>query len=291
MPKGLIVNNISNTYTVKMNKQAYICTAKGKFKNENIVPVVGDNIEFDIIDEDKKEGVITEILERNIYLKRPRVANVTQIMLVISIKSPKPDLLMLDKQIAFAEFLGLKPIIIINKSDLAKKGEMENIESIYTNIGYEVIITEAQKCIGIDKIKEKLKNNITVFSGNSGVGKSTITNSLLGTIKTKEGDISKKNQKGKNTTTAVTIYETGKNSYIVDTPGFSSFDISEINYKDLKNYFIEFKKEECEFLDCSHTKERNCKVIDKVTAGVISEERYKNYKNLYNILRESNKTL
>lgn len=291
MPKGTIVKNISNTYTVKMNKQAYVCTAKGKFKNYNINPVVGDNVEFDIIDEDKKEGVITEILEREVYLKRPKVANITQIMLVISIKNPKPDLLMLDKQIAFAEFLHVKPVIIINKCDLDENHEAEYIQNIYSKIGYDVIITEAKNNIGIKQIKEKLKNNLTVFSGNSGVGKSTITNSILGKIKAKEGQISEKNKKGKNTTTAVAIYEAEKNSYIVDTPGFSSFDITEIDYKDLKNYFIEFKKDECEFIDCSHTKERSCKIIDDVTDGIISKERYENYCILYNNLKENCKII
>lgn len=289
MPRGLIVNNISNIYTVKMNKQVYFCTAKGKFKNENVTPIVGDNIEFDIIDEEKKEGVITQIHERTVYLKRPKVANVTQIMLVVSIKNPKPDLLMLDKQIAFAEFLKLKPIIIINKCDLDNKEEAKRIKNIYSNIGYEVVITEAKNDIGINKIKEKLKNNITVFSGNSGVGKSTITNCILGKMKTKEGEISQKNKKGKNTTTSVTIYEFEKYSYIVDTPGFSSFDIEEIDYKELKKYFIEFKKEECEFIDCSHIKEQNCKIIDDVTKSLISEERYNNYKNLYELLKEKSK--
>lgn len=287
MPKGLIVNNISNTYTVKMNELEYICIAKGKFKNESIIPVVGDNVGFDIIDEYKNEGIITEILERNVYLKRPKVANITQIMLVISIKSPKPDLYMLDKQIAFAEFLKIKPIIIINKCDLEKNNEVEYIKEIYSKIGYEVILTEAKNNLGINKIKELLKNNITVFSGNSGVGKSTITNSILGKIKTKEGEISEKNQKGKNTTTAITIYEVEKNSYIVDTPGFSSFNIDEINYKDLKKYFIEFSQDECEFLDCSHTKERNCKIIDDVKNEFISKERYKNYCNLYQTLKDN----
>jgi len=289
MPKGLIINNISNIYTVKLNNQEYTCTAKGKFKNENISPVVGDNIVFDIIDEEKKEGIITEILERTVYLKRPKVANITQIMLVISIKNPKPDLLLLDKQIVFAEFLGVKPIIIINKCDLDKKGETEHIKKTYSKIGYDVIIAEAAYKKGINQIVEKLKNNLTVFSGNSGVGKSTITNSILGDIKTKEGEISLKNKKGKNTTTTVTIYELDKYSYIVDTPGFSSFDISEINYKDLKKYFIEFKKEDCEFLDCSHTKERKCKIIEEVKSGTISEERYKNYCALYEILKENSK--
>lgn len=285
MLKGLIINNISNIYTVKANNQIYICTAKGRFKNEDITPVVGDNVEFEIIDEEKKEGVIAEILDRKIYLKRPKVANITQIMLVISIKSPKPDLLLLDKQIAFCEYLNIKPIIAINKCDLDKKDEVNKIRNIYSNIGYEIIVTEAANNKGIDILKEKLKNNITVFSGCSGVGKSTITNSLIGDIKTKEGEISKKNQRGKNTTTAVTIYELEENTYIVDTPGFSSFDINEIDYKDLKKYFIEFQNKECEFLDCSHTKERNCKIIDDLTKGLVSKERYDNYINLYESLK------
>lgn len=286
MPSGLIINNISNTYLIKFQNEEYLCTAKGKFKNENITPIVGDNVKFDIISKEKKEGLITEIYERKVYLKRPKVANITQIMLVISIKNPKPDLLMLDKQIAFAEFLKIKPIIIINKCDLDKKQEVEKIEKTYSDIGYEVIIAEAKNEKGINKIKDKLKNNITVFSGNSGVGKSTITNALLGKEETKEGEISKKNKKGKNTTTTVTIYEIQNDSYIVDTPGFSSFEIEEISYKDLKKYFIEFKEMECEFLDCSHTKERNCKIIDEVTKGIISKGRYDNYCTLYNNLKD-----
>lgn len=286
MPSGLIINNISNTYWIKCQDKIYSCTAKGKFKNDNIVPVVGDNIKFEIIDSEKKEGIITEISERKVYLKRPKVANITQIMLVVSIKNPKPDLLMLDKQIAFAEFLGIKPIIIINKCDLDEKGETQKIEKIYTNIGYKVIITEAKNEKGINEIKDKLKNNITVFSGNSGVGKSTITNVLLGKEKTKEGEISVKNKKGKNTTTAITIYEIEKDSYIVDTPGFSSFEIEEISYKDLKKYFIEFRENECEFLDCSHTKERDCKIIRDVANKIISEERYENYCVLYEKLKD-----
>jgi len=285
MPNGIIVNNTSNIYTVRTDKQEYTCIAKGKFKNEVITPIVGDNVEFDIIDEGKKEGVITEIFERKVYLKRPKVANITQIMLVISIKNPKPDLLMLDKQLAFAEFLKIKPIIIINKCDLDKKNEVKHIENIYSNIGYKVITTEAKNNLGIEQIRNELKNNLTVFSGNSGVGKSTITNSILGEFKTREGEISRKSKKGKNTTTTTTIYEIGHNSYIVDTPGFSSFDIEEIDYKELKNYFIEFQKDECEFLDCSHTKERNCKIINDVTNEIISKERYDNYCNLYDFLK------
>ena len=161
---------------------------------------------------------------------------------------------MLDKQIVFAESLGLKVVIVLNKTDLDKKEEFKKIKEIYSNIGYEVIETEAKNRKGIEKLEEKLKNNINAFSGNSGVGKSTLINAIFNDITTKEGEISKKNKRGKNTTTAIKLYEIDKDTYIADTPGFSTFDISEIESKDLCFYFKEMKKEieKCRYVGCTH---------------------------------------
>ncbi len=171
MLEGVIVRNISNTYTVEINNKLYECNARGKFKNMDIIPVVGDRVLIEFIEENKNIAVITEILERSTYIKRPKLANLTKLIFVVSSKHPKPDLLMLDKQLAFAEFLGINVVIVINKMDLEKPEIIENIETIYEKIGYKVIVTNAKTGQGVDELKEELYNNISAFSGNSGVRK------------------------------------------------------------------------------------------------------------------------
>ena len=241
--QGLIVENISNMYKVKAEDKIYESTARGKFKKEDITPVVGDMVELEIIDETNRKAVIKEIKNRTVYIKRPKLANITQIIFVISSKDPKPDLLMLDKQLAFSEFLGINVIIVLNKIDLDDEKQFEKIEKIYKKIGYKVIETEAKKQKGIEKLQEQLKNNISAFSGNSGVGKSTLINGIFKRDITQEGEISKRNRRGKNTTTAIKLYEINENTYIADTPGFSTFDISEIPSQELENYFVEFERD------------------------------------------------
>lgn len=279
MQKGIIISNISNLYKVEINNKIYECNARGKFKNNEISPVAGDLVEIEIIDEEKKLGIINKIEERKNYLKRPKMANLSQIILVVSMKLPNPDLLLLDKQLVYAEYNKIKPIICLNKIDLEEEETIDYIARIYKNIGYKVIKTDAKNALGIDKLKEKLKNNITAFSGNSGVGKSTLINKIFNEKLTEEGILSKKNKRGKNTTTQVTLYKIEENSYIADTPGFSTFDVNEIEEKDLANYFIEFKPyiEKCQYADCSHIKEENCGVKKALEQGKISKERYNNF--------------
>ena len=230
---GKIIENISNLYKVEANGEIYEATARGKFKNENQTPVVGDNVEIDITDKEKHIAVIEKIIPRKVYIKRPKLANITQIVFVLSSKHPKPDLLMLDKQLAFAEFLGIKSVIVLNKIDLDQKEEVKKIKAIYEKIGYPVIETTAKEKKGIDALIKILKNNINAFSGNSGVGKSTLINGIFDREITQEGEISKRNKRGKNTTTSIKLYEIEQNTYIADTPGFSTFDISEIEYNEL----------------------------------------------------------
>ena len=258
MQKGIVTSNISDLYKVETNNIVYNCNARGKFKAGDISPVAGDLVEIDITDEDKKVGVIEKILERKNYIKRPKMANLSQIILVVSMKLPKPDLLLLDKQLVYAEYMNIKPIICLNKIDLEDEEKIDYIYSLYSTIGYTVIKTDAKNNVGVDQIKEHLQNNITAFSGNSGVGKSTLINSLLGKQIAEEGNISSKNKRGKNTTTQVLLYKIEENSYIADTPGFSTFDVSEIEKNDLAKYFIEFRPylAECEYADCSHKKRR-----------------------------------
>ena len=286
--KGKIIENISNLYKVEANKEIYEATARGKFKKDEITPVVGDNVEIEIIDEQERKAVINKIEERSVYVKRPKMANITQIVLVVSSKHPKPDLLMLDKQLAFAELLCIKAIIVLNKTDLDKEQSFKTIKNVYENIGYTVIETEAKTQKGVVELIEQLKDNINAFSGNSGVGKSTLINAIFDNEMTQEGEISKKNKRGKNTTTSTKLYEIDKNTYIADTPGFSTFDIFEIPYRELDKYFVEFRDgiKECEYIGCSHIKEENCGVKNGIKCGNINENRYKNYKQIYEELKD-----
>lgn len=288
MQRGLIIENISNKYIIKTENKMYNCFARGKLKQDSIYPTVGDMVNIEVLNEETNEAIINEILERKTYIKRPKISNVSQIMLVISSKHPKPDLLMLDKQLAYSELMNIKPVIIINKIDLAKEDEILNIEKIYTQIGYNVIKTNAITKVGIDKVKAILKDNISVFSGNSGVGKSTLINSLFDEKLTEEGNISLKNKRGKNTTTSTTLYEIYEDSYIADTPGFSTFDIDEIETVNLYKYFKEFKEKvkDCEFVGCTHIKEENCGIKKALKEGKIPQERYENYKKIYEDLKE-----
>ena len=285
-------------YKIKTEEKEYNAYARGKFKNEEITPLVGDIVEISILSENqvsnneknniKIDAVIERVLPRKNSLKRPKVANVDQIVFILSAKHPKPDLLMLDKQLAYAEFIGIEPIIIINKMDLA---DCEEIKKLYTQVGYKTIIASAKEIIGIDEIKENLRNKTSVFSGNSGVGKSSIINAIYGFNKIEEGEISKKNKKGKNTTTDIKLYEIEENTFIADTPGFSSFEINEIESSELDKCFIEFKDKikNCEFIGCTHIKEENCGIKEAVKNGEISEERYDRYCTIYEELKDKEK--
>lgn len=285
---GIIIENISNLYRIKAENKIYEATARGKFKQNEITPVVGDNVEFEILDEENRKAVIEEIGERKVYIKRPKLANITQIIFVVSSKDPKPDLLMLDKQLAFAEFLKINSVIVLNKTDLDKKEAFKEIKKIYEKIGYKVIITDAKNKQGIEELKAEMKNNINAFSGNSGVGKSTLINGIFDKDITEEGEISKRNKRGKNTTTSIKLYEIDENTYIADTPGFSTFDISEIESKNLEKYFREFKENiiNCEFVGCTHIKEENCGIKTAIQEGKIDISRYNRFCKIYNELKE-----
>ena len=293
--QGLIVENISNLYKIKVQNKIYEANARGKFKKEEITPVVGDKVEIQILDEENKKAVIEKIEPRTTYIKRPKMSNITQLILVVSSKNPKPDLLLLDKQLAFAEYLEIKPIIVLNITDLDKKKEFEKIKEIYQNIGYTVIETIAKEqennLSGIQELKKYLKWNINAFSGNSGVGKSTLINAIFKDTITQEGEISQRNKKGKNTTTSTKLYEIDENTYIADTPGFSTFDISEIEYKELDKYFKEFKPlvANCEFVGCTHIKEENCGIKNALQQGKIDSSRYDRFCKIYEELKEKDK--
>lgn len=287
--QGVIIGNVSNTYKIETTEKIYVAYARGKFKNRDIKPLVGDRVEIEVTDEEKNEAIIEEILPRNNEIKRPKIANIDQIIFIISTKNPKPDLLMLDKQLAYAEKIHVEPIIVVNKCDL--KEIYKSIKELYSKVGYKVIVTSAKQNIGINELKQVLRNKISVFSGNSGVGKSSIINALFDKEKTQEGEISKKNKKGKNTTTDTKLYKLEKDTYIADTPGFSSFEISEIESTELDKCFREFvpEIEKCEFVGCTHIKEENCGVKKAIQEGRVSTERYERYCSMYYELKEKEK--
>ena len=287
--QGIIIGNVSNTYKIETTEKIYVAYARGKFKNRDIKPLVGDRVEIEVTDEEKNEAIIEEILPRNNEIKRPKIANIDQIVFIISTKNPKPDLLMLDKQLAYAEKIHVEPVIVVNKCDL--KEIYKSIKELYSKVGYKVIVTSAKQNIGIDELKQVLQNKISVFSGNSGVGKSSIINALFDKEKTQEGEISKKNKKGKNTTTDTKLYKLEKDTYIADTPGFSSFEISEIESTELDKCFREFvpEIEKCEFVGCTHIKEENCGVKKAMQEGRVSTERYERYCSMYYELKEKEK--
>ena len=289
--RGIIIENIANLYKVKTEEGiVYEANARGKFKKDDITPVVGDFVECEVVKEDKEKDRVSidKILDRKVYIKRPKLANISQIVLVVSSKHPKPDLLMLDKQLAFIEYLGIKTLIVLNKTDLDKDKTFKQIKNVYEKIGYKVLETKAKEGVGIKELKKELLGNTNAFSGNSGVGKSTLINAIFDKDVTLEGEISKKSKRGKNTTTYTRLYEIDKNTFVADTPGFSTFDISEIESRDLCLYFKEFRKyiNDCEFVGCTHIKEENCGIKNAIKEGKIEQERYDRFCKIYNELKE-----
>ena len=278
--KGIVVKIQSNLYTVKVEDKVIECTARGLLKFMKTPILVGDFVQ---VDEESKS--IQKILPRKNEFVRPPIANVDQLIIVVATTNPSPDLMLLDKQIVMAEKNGVEPIICINKIDL--DADYSSIIETYENIGYQVITTTAKNGIGIDKIARIINNKITAFSGNSGVGKSALTNNIFNEEVAKEGETSEKLKKGKHTTKHVELYEFANNSFIADTPGFSSFDVDGVSHKELDQYFIEFSQHvsECEFRTCTHVKEINCGVKKAVNKRKIDKGRYERYTLLYEKLK------
>lgn len=279
MPIGIITKAIAGFYYVKVQANMYECKARGKFRNEDISPVVGDKVEIDISDENKKKATVVKIFDRKNYLYRPTIANVTQMVIVASIQSPKPDILMLDKQLIFATAKNITPIICINKIDLDNGNEAEILKEIYEKLGYHTLITNAKNGQGVESLKDLLKNNITVFSGNSGVGKSTLINVLFERTMMAEGDVSIKIERGRHTTKHVELFELDENSFIADTPGFSTFELEQINSKIIQECYPEFidNIQFCRYKGCMHVKENECGIKYAVERGEIDKGRYERY--------------
>lgn len=278
MIEGIIIKGIGGFYYVKTNEGIIESRARGLLREEGITPLVGDYVRIRISPEDNS-GYVEEVLQRKNELIRPPVANVTQAIIVMSVKKPDINTWLLDKFLIMAEHKDLKILICFNKLDLSEE-EINKLRSIYQKAGYKVMVTSSLLDIGIDQLKGELKDNITVFAGPSGVGKSSLLNKINKDFNRETGAVSNKSKRGKHTTRSVELLELGDNAYVLDTPGFSSLDLSFIeDASDVRLYFREIKEhgKDCRFLSCLHDREPGCSVKKAVEEGLIDEGRYKNY--------------
>lgn len=288
MPSGIIIKGIGGFYYVQSVDSIYECKARGIFRKNEITPVPGDEVEFAVQDEDKKTGSLDKILPRKTLLVRPAVANIDQIVAVIAVKSPEPDFLLLDKLLVTAERDGINAAVCINKIDLDDNGEYKRIMKAYLGAGYKVIPVSSAVKTGFGALRDVLKGRITVFAGQSGVGKSTLLNRIMETFVMKTGTLSDKIERGKHTTRHAELVPLADGGYLVDTPGFSSFELVGMEQAHLQNCFREFENIEakCRFSGCSHINEPDCAVKDAVADGVIDTGRYERYIALFGILKQ-----
>lgn len=281
---GKIIKSQKELYFVTIEDKIYMAKARGNFRVKNKKPLVGDNVEIEVLEEDR--AYITKLLPRYNEIKRPNISNVDQLLVFVTINDPPLNLYNLDKYLAMCEYLNIRATILISKIDLAEDEEIKKIEDIYKNIGYEVILIDNYENFPKEKIKEILKGKTSAVSGPSGVGKSTFLSNLIDE-KIEIGDISQKSKRGKNTTRHTEIFKIDKDSFIFDTPGFDSFDVDFLeDENDLKNTFVEFKNKDCKFKDCNHINEPACRVKKDLDEGKISKSRYKNYIKLFEELKQ-----
>lgn len=284
MIKGRIIKGIGGLYFIDTEKGIIECSVRGIFRKNKITPTIGDYVNISLLEGNK--GIIEKILERKNILIRPRVSNIDCAIITFSIISPNINLDLLDKFLILAESQNIQNIIIcINKCDLANKNDINLVKNLYENI-YPVIFTSTKENIGIDNLKNLIDKKVTVFAGPSGVGKSSLINTLLPNMCLRTGDISKKIERGKHTTRQVELLEAWEHTYIVDSPGFTSLSIDFLE-NSLDNYFKEFRQYlgGCKFYDCKHIHEPNCAIKSEIGKN-ISEERYNRYTKILNEMLE-----
>ena len=287
--QGKIIKGIAGFYYIYAEDgNVYECKAKGIFRKDNFKPLVGDNVEITVLNEEEKEGSVTSILPRRNSLIRPAVANVDQAFLIFAMENPKPNFLLLDRFLIMMKQQEIPAVICFNKKDVGEKEEMEKLYEIYTGCGYRVVLSSTYEGEGMDEIHEILKGKTTVVAGPSGVGKSSITNCMQGEVQMETGEISKKLKRGKHTTRHSQVIPVEKNTFLVDTPGFSSLYLTDMKEEELRDYFPEFVMYEpqCRFQGCMHIHEPGCAVKKALSERKISQQRYDNYLALYEELKE-----
>ena len=286
--KGQIIKGVGGLYFVKTENGILKCKAKGKFRKEKISPLVGDLVAVSANGND--DNVIEEIMPRKNKLIRPPVANIDKLIIVISVAKPLPNTAVIDKMTVLAEKNKIRPVIVITKTDLMNADELKEI---YSSTGYDVYTFSDVDDRSTDEIIKEFDGCLCAFTGNSGVGKTTLINALSGGLDLATGEISDKLGRGRHTTRQAEIFEIG-NGLVIDTAGFSSIDFVNDNLilaEDLQYYFNEFSDyiNECRFTGCSHMGDKGCKICEMVADSVISTSRYESYKLMYNELKNIKK--
>lgn len=273
--EGIIIKGIGGFYYIKTEEGIIECKARGKFRYNSLKPMVGDRVTIKV---ENGKGVIEEIHERSSELIRPTVANVTQAFVVFAIKNPDINLDLLNRFLTLCEYNDIHAVVCLNKEDLCTEEEKENLKELINDIGYEVLFINAKEGKGFDALKERLENNITVLCGPSGAGKSTLLNAFIDREHMETGSVSEKIGRGKHTTRHSELIDID-NGYLVDTPGFTTLDVTFIDRDSLKYCFPEFNEYNnlCKFNGCNHYKEPKCAVKEAVEEGKINKLRYEFY--------------
>lgn len=283
---GIITKALSGFYYVESENVLYECKARGSFRKSGLSPLVGDRVEFDITDREK--GVVNNVYERKNLLLRPNVANIDKLFIVSSFQTPAPNAFIIDKITAIAVYNNIEPIIVFNKCDM---GDFSHWLSIYKNAGFKTFVASAETGEGIDLINDELRGCVSTFTGNSGVGKSSILNRIFGESLIKTGEVSEHLGRGRHTTRHIEAYKLQNGGYVVDTPGFSSLEIEANDYRFkelLPTLFPDFEEylNSCKFTTCTHTKEPGCGVIEAVKQGKIEKTRFESYLQLFDELKD-----
>lgn len=290
--KGKIVKGIAGFYYCSaVTGETYVCKAKGIFRNEKTTPLVGDNVELEVLDEVKGEGNIVKVLPRSNELIRPSVANIDQALVIFAAAKPEPNLNLLDRFLVTMQLQNIETIVCFNKSDIVSESELTKLKDIYSLCGNRVISASVREKEGLEIIFDLLKGKTTVLAGPSGVGKSSLMNEFCKEARMEVGALSEKIERGKQTTRHTELVRIASDTYLVDTPGFSSLFVTDIEKEELKQYFPEFLRysEGCRFMGCNHLKEPDCAVKAALSEGIISKVRYENYRLLYEELSSKRK--